>query len=57
MGRRGIPDINETVAALRSHFAHGATGAGPANMSLETRRGLAGGGATAGLKSQPISRR
>jgi hypothetical protein len=49
------PNVNETIAALRSHMNRGPRGPqeGPAGLSLETRRALAGGGNTAGLGANP----
>jgi hypothetical protein len=50
------PTINETVAALRQHFANGARGPSeaPQNMGLESRRTLAG-GRGAGLAGNPAA--
>jgi hypothetical protein len=52
-----IPSINFTVDQLRKAVnrggAMGGSNEGPLNMSLETRRAMAGGGPTAGLGANP----
>jgi hypothetical protein len=45
--------VNETAAALRQHFAHGAEGQA-SNMGIESRRALAG-GRGAGLAANPAA--
>jgi hypothetical protein len=55
MARQGIPSVNETITALRNHFARGAVGGsmqGPASRGERPQR-TAGGGATAGLSANP----
>jgi hypothetical protein len=55
---RGVPTANETIAALRSHFARGAVGPMQASTNIGAGANIrpgrpASGGATAGLDGNP----